>query len=214
METANISAPTKRGPHRIRTASTRTALIAAARARFGEEGFHSTAAAEIVALASVTRGALYHHFGGKEGLFEAVFLAVHRELLDVVVDRVKPYSGDTWRQLVVAIAAHLEVRVKDSRSRRILQVDGPVVLGWARWLELQEEGFRSLTTTFGMLMNEGVIERRSPEILAHLIKAALNDAALMIAHSEDPQSALGPVTDAVLAFVEGLRKGPGQASPS
>ena len=55
-----------------RTATTREALLRAARQLFGEHGFAGTPREDIVERAGVTRGALHHHFGRKEDLFRAV----------------------------------------------------------------------------------------------------------------------------------------------
>lgn len=47
-------------------AETRRALIAAALELFDVRGYHATSVDDIVAAAGVTKGALYHHFDGKE----------------------------------------------------------------------------------------------------------------------------------------------------
>lgn len=58
------------------SASTKRALIEVATAQFTEHGYGGTSLDSIVAGARVTKGALYHHFSGKQGLFEAVFAQV------------------------------------------------------------------------------------------------------------------------------------------
>ena len=55
-----------------RRASTRRALLDAARSLFAEKGYQQTTAEEIVRRAELTRGALYHHFEDKKDLFGAV----------------------------------------------------------------------------------------------------------------------------------------------
>src|ERR1700736_1824200 len=62
------------------TAATKSKLEAVARDLFAGRGFEAVSAEELVARADVTRGALYHHYGGKEGLFAAVVETVMREL--------------------------------------------------------------------------------------------------------------------------------------
>ena len=56
-----------------RSASTRAALVKAARELFGTRGYADVPGDEVVKAAGVTRGALYHHFGDKQGLFRAVY---------------------------------------------------------------------------------------------------------------------------------------------
>ncbi|HVT41686.1 MAG TPA: helix-turn-helix domain-containing protein, partial [Acidimicrobiales bacterium] len=62
--------------------ATRATLVGAARELFGAQGYAETSIDEIVARAGLTKGAVYHHFEGKEGLFTAVFEQVYREVTD------------------------------------------------------------------------------------------------------------------------------------
>lgn len=61
-----------RRSHAERTAETRARLLEAVVASIAEKGFQKTTAAEIGRRAGVTWGAVQHHFGGKEGILEAV----------------------------------------------------------------------------------------------------------------------------------------------
>jgi len=55
-----------------RTAATRERILAAVVASIAEVGFQRTTASEIARRAGVTWGAAQHHFGGKDGILEAV----------------------------------------------------------------------------------------------------------------------------------------------
>src|ERR1700728_2488448 len=63
-----------------RSATTRDALVTAARQLFAEQGFAEVPADAIVAAAGVTRGALYHQFADKTALFDAVVEAVEADI--------------------------------------------------------------------------------------------------------------------------------------
>src|ERR1700742_2583848 len=52
--------------------ATRDQLIDVATRLFTEHGYEGTSVEAVLAAAGVSRGALYHHFAGKEALFEAV----------------------------------------------------------------------------------------------------------------------------------------------
>ena len=103
--------------------ATRVALLQAARELFGERGYAATATEDIVARAGVTKGALYHHFGGKDDLFRAVFEHVSNEVSDeAVVDFLLP---DSWQALVLGcnhwVDAHLDpavqrIALRDARA--------------------------------------------------------------------------------------------------
>ena len=207
MSVTSTARPSSRvpGTQRVKSATTRAALIAAGRERFGSVGYYGTGTHDLVALASVTRGALYHHFGDKKDLFEAVFLQMDDELNRAAHAKVAPLSGDTWRQLLIAMETYLRLRAESREAQRILLLDGPAVLGWERWRELQVSSIQGMVQTLWMLMEQSVIEKGSPESLALLIFAAMNEAALSIAHAADRAQALSTHTDSLLLLVKGLR---------
>ncbi|HEY3480113.1 MAG TPA: helix-turn-helix domain-containing protein, partial [Streptomyces sp.] len=67
-----------------RSAGTKAALVAAARELFATRGYQAVPADEITRAAGVTRGALYHHYADKQGLFRAVVEEVERELTEEI----------------------------------------------------------------------------------------------------------------------------------
>ncbi len=207
MSAAVLDRPIARtlGTQRVKSATTRAALIAAGRERFGKAGYHETGTHDLVALASVTRGALYHHFGDKKTLFEAVFQQTDEELNLKAHSTVAPLSGDTWAQLIVAIETYLRLRAESREAQRILLLDGPAVVGWERWRELQVGSLQGMAQTLRMLMDQSLIAKGSPETLAQLILAAMNESALAIAHASDAAEALAAHTKSLLVLVKGLR---------
>ena len=56
-----------------RAASTRSALLSAAREVFAASGFAEASIADVVGRAGASVGSLYHHFGGKAELYLALF---------------------------------------------------------------------------------------------------------------------------------------------
>ena len=184
-------------------AATRAALVAAAREHFGTRGFADTSLDDVVAEAGVTKGALYHHFRGKEDLFAAVYEQVQHDVSDqVVAEFLRP---DPWEALLLGcdlwIDAHLDPAVQ-----RIAMRDARAVLGW--------EVVRDVETRYGAVPLRGVLRRA---IRRHIIAeqplrplglavmGALNEACFYVADAEDPAGALAEVRTLVRTLLQGLR---------
>lgn len=159
-----------------RREGTRRALLAAARACFAESGYRGAAAEEIVRRAGMSRGAMYHHFEDKLGLFRAVV----EEIESGIDARVEAAEG-MMDGCYAFLDACLEPDVK-----RILLVDGPAALGWEEWHRIEAD--HALAQIEEGLRSAGV-ESRETRPLAHLIHGSLIEAAMFIANAEDPQEA-------------------------
>jgi AcrR family transcriptional regulator len=188
-----------------RAEETRRALIAAGRDLFTEHGYHGVGVRDITARAGVTRGALAHHFTDKQGLFLAVFDAIERELIAAGAE--PPPSAapsDAWAQFRAGIQAYLDAALRPD-VQRITLIDGPAVLGWRRWREI-EEGYSlgSLIAVLNAAMDAKLIRRRSPEPLAHLILGSVMEAALLIAHSDASKRRRAEVGEALDDLLRGL----------
>lgn len=181
-----------------RTAETRAALVAAGRRLFGRDGFNEVATESIVAEAGVTRGALYHHFGNKAGLFAAVLDQVEEEIggrVAAAVGQMDP--ADTVGVLLIGAAAWLDAS-SEPDLQRIVLLDGPAVLGWQGWREI------CLRHTVGLVaaliqdgIDRGSIPPQPVQATTHVLVGAVDEAALYVAQSSDPQSARADV-DAVI----------------
>ena len=189
-----------------RSTDTRAKLLVAARAVFAEKGYMATEVADIVARVPITKGALYHHFGGKEALFEEVCQLIARELHDTASHVVMQYSGDAWKQLTVAIKTRLELIAANQEARKILLVDGPAVLGWKRWREIQADVSQDpLKRTLDILIEQGTIPDQQTLPLAQLLLAALNEAALTVAEADEPASEGAKLYGSLLTLMTGMR---------
>ncbi|RZT87784.1 TetR family transcriptional regulator [Pseudonocardia sediminis] len=159
---------------------TRQVLVERSRELFATRGYADVGLAEIVTTAGVTKGALYHHFpDGKTSLFAAVLGRVQDEVGDAVAAAAGA-EPDDWSALLAGCRAFL-VSSTAAGVSRIMLVDGPAVLGWARWRELDDAASgRHLLEALEGLVRDGVITAR-PEPLARLLSGAMNEAALWLA---------------------------------
>src|ERR1700689_1584800 len=63
-----------------RGAANREHLLAVATALFAERGYEATSIDVVLQESGASRGSLYHHFKGKDALFEAVLEAVETDV--------------------------------------------------------------------------------------------------------------------------------------
>ncbi len=188
-----------------RSATTQAALLVSARELFAERGFAGAGREEIVRRAGVTRGALYHHFAGKEDLFRAVFEEVEREVTERVA-KAAVSTSDPLAALRRGCQEFLDAPL-DPAVQRIVLVDAPAVLGWSTWRELEARYGLGLTTMgLQAAMDADAIERQPLEPLAHMLLASLNEAALLVAGADDPNATraeVGQVVDHLLDRLSG-----------
>src|SRR5436305_2651380 len=167
-----------------RSEATRAAMTAAGRRLFAQRGYAAVATEEIVREAGVTRGALYHHFAGKEELFAAVYEEVEADLV-AEIGQVAAVAADPLDALHKGAAMFLEA-CRRPEVQRITLIDAPSVLGWERWREIGVRyGFGLIEEVLKEGMTQGVIERQPVRPLTHLLLGAMDEAAMLVARSAD-----------------------------
>ena|SRR5208282_1637548 len=186
------------------SAATRSALLKVARKLFAERGYGDTATEEVVRRARVTRGALYHHFRDKQDLFKAV---LHEEQLKLAARSTEAAAkaSDPWRALMAGSNAFLEACL-DPAVQQIVLIDAPAVLGAQGWRE-SDESYYLAGTKAGIQasIDAGLIARQPVDPLAHMIMGSLNEAALLIAHAKDKETARREVSEVADRMWNGLR---------
>ena len=172
-----------------RRAQTRAALIEAARTLFAERGYVAVSLEEIVRAAGVTRGALYHHFEHKQDLFRAVVQEIEDEI-DESMLRTGGTDLSGLERFRVAVRVFLAA-CTHADVGQILLIDGPSVLGWQEWREIDAvPTLRLLEEGLEQLALHGWIAPQPFKLLAHLIYGAVIEAGLYIASTSDPETAL------------------------
>lgn len=183
--------------------ATRGQLIEVATRLFAEHGYEGTSIETVLSAAGVSRGALYHHFAGKEALFEAVVEAVSdrvtAELTEAIRDCRDPVDAMRTAALAwVSLAG-------DPVIQRIVLVDAPSVLGWDRWRAMDDG--RTLGTLRIMLRAVSDSGRLPAELVgpfAHMILAALDEISLVTARAADSRAAVAEGRMAVEALLDRL----------
>jgi AcrR family transcriptional regulator len=162
-----------------RREATRGAIVDAARELFAERGFEQTSVADILELAGISRGALYHHFAAKEDVFAAVFVLTSSAAIRQAARRV-PLAAAPLDALIAGCIGWLDA-VKEPAVHRILFVDGPTALGWERARTLEEAtSLRLMRAAVKRAADANAIEVPSVELAARLLNGLLAEAALTL----------------------------------
>lgn len=189
-----------------RALATRAALVAAGRRLFVAKGYFDTGTEEIVREAEVTRGALYHHFADKKALFLAVFEAVEDDLLASAAGTSRP--ADALGRLQMALLGFLDASLTPE-VQRVLLIDGPAVLGWQEWRALEARyGLGVIRQLLADAIDEGTLAPQPIDALAHILLAAVDEAALFIANAADPRAARDTSASAMRAVLAGITGNP------
>jgi AcrR family transcriptional regulator len=186
--------------------ATRLALLSAARELFGLNGYAATSIEEVAARAGVTKGAVYHHFGGKATLFQEVYAQVMREVSDQVVSKFN--EPDHWVALTSGCQLMIDAQL-DPAVRRIALHDARSVLNWdVVHLIESRYGAVGIRGALRKAMHGGVIEPQPLRPLALLLAGALSEACFYVADADDPAQAREEVGRLVVRILEGLKARP------
>ncbi|WP_280449377.1 TetR/AcrR family transcriptional regulator [Nocardia brasiliensis] len=188
-----------------RSRTTRAALEQAGRRLFTERGFAATSAEELVTEAGVTRGALHHHYGDKRGLFLAVLEQIEIESTAEIESAIGAVdSDDVMAAMAVGLGLFLEICQRPPMLR-IALTDAPAVLGWQAWREFESRhGLGLITAQLERARAAGLIADAPVQVLSQLVLSALSEAALIVAHAEDPDTARIEAQQSVLLLIAGL----------
>jgi AcrR family transcriptional regulator len=165
----------------INLEATRAALIEEARNQFASSGYQGAELGRIAAAAGVTTGAIYHHFGSKLGLFQAVAESLEVEILHAAAsDLTDPLAAlrESFDRLIGVCAA--------PEIQRITFVEAPQVIGPQAWLEIElRYAYGAMRRNLMSLEAAGVIPPHPPELLARLLLALLRETSTAVAQAPD-----------------------------
>ena len=206
-----MSTPTRTGGRRAGrreedARATRDALVRSALELFTKRGYAGVGTEEIVTRAEVTRGALYHHFEDKRDLFRAVLERVEAELMERIGARMDAVD-DPWKLMLTGMRSFLDA-CDQPAVKQIALTDAPSVLGWQEWRQIDNRYGLGLTrAALQGAVDAGVLRPIAVEPMAHLLVAALSEAAFVIAYADHPRKARAEIERALIELIEGLRAG-------
>ena len=179
-------------------------LLAIARKHFTEYGYFDVALEKIADEGNVTRGAVYHHFKNKQGLFTAVLECVQKDV-SMQIEEAAMKSDDPWQQLILGCAGFVKA-ANERENKRILLVDAPAVLGWAAWRQIdQENSMNVLQEHISDLKAWGYLrDDADTELMTYSVSGALNELALNYAQTETGSD--DKIIDTITQLVYGFKK--------
>lgn len=187
------------------SASTKRALVDVATDLFTEQGYAGTSLDAIVAGARVTKGALYHHFSGKQALFEAVFENVEADA-SKRISKVVRTTKDPWEKAVLGLRTFLKV-VQEPAYRRVVIQEGPVVLGYERYREQEERStFAIVQEIVASVLAAYQLEPSMVETFSRVFFGAMSSAGAAVSSAEDTARASAEVEAAISFILAGLRQ--------
>jgi AcrR family transcriptional regulator len=177
-----------------RGAATRDKVLAIATRLFAERGYDDTSIETVLQETGLSRGALYHHYAGKDVLFEAVLEATESAVQVKIMEAVNGIT-DPAAALRAGVLAWIRL-AGDPVIKQIVLIDAPAVLGWERWRAMEER------YSFGMLKaalkGTKAVPAEFLDLHAHMLLAAINESVLLVAR--------GGVVAAEAAVEEFLRR--------
>ena len=185
-------------------AETRKKLIEVARRAFAEYGYADTSMDKLTAEAGLTRGALYHHFGDKRGLFAAVVDQIDSQMAEYAQQHLEQ-PDDLWEGLLLEGQTYIQNALNPEFQRIVLR-DGPAVLGDPAHWPSQNRCLQSTRECVEQLLTAEQIKIVDPEAAAVLLNGAAMNAALWVASSEYPEQVLPEALNAFKFFASGFLK--------
>jgi AcrR family transcriptional regulator len=205
----NVNAhPEPRRTQAERTAATRARLLDAGRTLFANDGYAAVSTQAIVDAAGVTRGALYHQFADKAGLFDAVYEEVERDVVAAIMTRIAAAAPSTQLE-AMRIGARLFLEECSSpKVQRIVLIDAPSVLGWDRWREVgMRYGLGIVEAMLVQAIADGAIPAQPTRPAAHVLLGALDEAALYVSRAPDATVALEQMVVVCDRLITGIAAG-------
>jgi AcrR family transcriptional regulator len=187
-----------------RSNATIGAILAAARKLFATKGFDSTSIDDIGSKAGVAKGAVYHHFASKEAIFTRVLEEVQAQIAATPPPASARKIADPMDTIAAGVQRYLNAATAPD-VKRILLIDGPAVIGWLKWREIDDRFFGAGARRAVAYLLSKESGDKEVEVLTHLIMGAVMEAALVCANAEDSRKAARDLAAALRKMLTGVR---------
>ncbi|QQC87249.1 TetR/AcrR family transcriptional regulator [Streptomyces alfalfae] len=183
--------------------NTRRTLLDTGLCLFTERDYADVSAEELVRTAGLTRGALYHHFNGKPGLFEAVFEELERQATRDIRAAIAPVA-DLRERAYRAVDAFLDICAEHAYRHIVLQ-QGPIALGWQRWRELDQLHLGGIVLDIvNAALDAGRMRPHPAALVARAFYGALTELSITITEADEPEKARAQAAELVRDLIAGV----------
>ncbi|HEX2594049.1 MAG TPA: TetR/AcrR family transcriptional regulator [Rhizomicrobium sp.] len=188
-----------------RSTATIAAILAAGHKLFATNGFEATSIDDVAAAAGVAKGAVYHHFKSKEEIFTRVLEDVQEAIAALPRPAAQRKMTDPLDRMASGVLHYLNAATEPG-TKQILLIDGPAVIGWRKWREIDDRHFgagakRAVAYVLGDKASE-----REVDAMTHLLMGMIMEASLICATAADAKKAARELTAAFRRMIEGLRR--------
>jgi AcrR family transcriptional regulator len=186
-----------------RSTATIADILGAARKLFAATGFEATSIDGVAAKAGVAKGAVYHHFDSKEEIFTRVLEDVQAEIAALPVPAATRAMTDPLDMIAAETLRYLLAATEPSR-KRILLIDGPAVIGWRKWREIDDRFFGAGARAAVTHVMGPKATPREIDAVTHLLMGAVMEACLVCATAPEPRKAARALSAGLRRMLEGL----------
>lgn len=175
--------------------ATHDLLVEAATRLFAERGYEDTSIEDVLDQTGVSRGAIYYHFASKEALFVTALEQVEARVMSDLGAKLAGAPSAAEALKTVSLG-WLQVAA-DPGISRIMLIDAPAVLGWERWRHAGGQAIGEMRQLLQAVADEGHLAPALVNAYAHMLMAALDELALMIAEADDKPAAIAESSAAI-----------------
>ena len=180
-------------------AETARRILEVATTHFADHGFAAASVEEIARASGVTRGAIYHHYASKTGMFTAVAAALQQTVADAIAAAIE--DSDPVDALRDGSHAFLDAITRGAAAR-ILLVDGPSVLSWDDWRRMDAAGPESELRA-GLADAGG--SPAALDAMTAALSGAMNELALLLVRHPTDARAHAAAHQALDTLLDGIR---------
>jgi AcrR family transcriptional regulator len=189
-----------------RSAATIDGIVSAARKLFMTRGFEAVSIDDIAAAAGIAKGGVYHHFASKQAIFEVVLDRVQAELASQLNARLAANTGKRTPETIAMNLLEYLKAASEPGLRRLILIDGPVVLGMPRWREIDDRHFYEATHSGLAAIMGPKASRKQVEAASRLLAGAIVEAALATGASEKPVAVARVYCATLRSMLHGLQR--------